>query len=195
MLHAKMQKEVGTVHYKRSVFRSLAMVTQLGFSVLTPILLCVYTGYLVDSHFGTKLMVPMLILGVLAGGRCGWVMARNTLLQEQKEDERLRQQQSAGQGRSGISKPNSQAAFFMKTAKEAGNNGVAEQVNEKAACGNVSRNHFLQCDSGHLAVLLLPKVSYPGWVPVIMGLVVGPQEPFVCWFIWRYDRAGAGQRK
>ena len=33
-----MQKEVGTVHYKRSVFRSLAMVTQLGFSVLTPIL-------------------------------------------------------------------------------------------------------------------------------------------------------------
>ena len=84
-----MQKEVGTVHYKRSVFRSLAMVTQLGFSVLTPILLCVYTGYLVDSHFGTKLMVPMLILGVLAGGRCGWVMARNTLLQEQKEDERL----------------------------------------------------------------------------------------------------------
>ena len=72
MLHAKMQKEVGTVHYKRSVFRSLAMVTQLGFSVLTPILLCVYTGYLVDSHFGTKLMVPMLILGVLAGGRCGW---------------------------------------------------------------------------------------------------------------------------
>ena len=59
MLHAKMQKEVGTVHYKRSVFRSLAMVTQLGFSVLTPILLCVYTGYLVDSHFGTKLMVPL----------------------------------------------------------------------------------------------------------------------------------------
>ena len=76
MIHAKMQKEVETVHYKRSVFRSLAMVTQLGFSVLTPILLCVYTGYLVDSHFGTKLMVPMLILGVLAGGRCGWVMAR-----------------------------------------------------------------------------------------------------------------------
>lgn len=117
MLHAKMQKEVGTVHYKRSVFRSLAMVTQLGFSVLTPILLCVYTGYLVDSHFGTKLMVPMLILGVLAGGRCGWVMARNTLLQEQKEDERLRQQQSAGQGRSGTANQNSQACIFHEDSK------------------------------------------------------------------------------
>lgn len=112
-----MQKEVETVHYKRSVFRSLAMVTQLGFSVLTPILLCVYTGYLVDSHFGTKLMVPMLILGVLAGGRCGWVMARNTLLQERKEDERLRQQQSAGQGRSGISKPKQPSRIFHEDSK------------------------------------------------------------------------------
>lgn len=117
MLHAKMQKEVGTVHYKRSVFRSFAMVTQLGFSVLTPILLCVYTGYLVDSHFGTKLMVPMLILGVLAGGRCGWVMARNTLLQEQKEDERLRQQQSAGQGRSGISKPKQPSRILRESSQ------------------------------------------------------------------------------
>ena len=89
------------MHYKKSVFRSLAMVTQLGLSVLTPILLCIYTGYLVDSHFGTKLMVPMLILG----GRCGWIMAKNTLLQEQKEDERLRREQQAGQQRSGISKP------------------------------------------------------------------------------------------
>ena len=117
MLHAKLQKEVGTVHYKRSVFRSLAMVTQLGFSVLPPILLCVSTGHLVDSHFGTKLMVPMLILGVLAGGRCGWVMARNTLLQEQKEDERLRQQQSAGQGRSGISKPKQPSRIFHEDSK------------------------------------------------------------------------------
>lgn len=145
MLHAKMQKEVGTVHYKRSVFRSLAMVTQLGISVLTPILLCVYTGYLVDSHFGTKLMVPMLILGVLAGGRCGWIMARNTLMQEQKEDERLRQQQNAGPARSGISKPKQPSRILREhsvqagkssghgiktesgqTAKEADHNGMAE---------------------------------------------------------------------
>ena len=117
MIHAKMQKEVDIVHYKKSVFRSLAMVTQLGFSVLTPVLLCVYTGYLVDSHFGTKLMVPMLILGVLAGGRCGWVMARNTLLQEQKEDERLRQQQNAGPGRSGISKPKQPSRIFHEDSK------------------------------------------------------------------------------
>ena len=104
------------MHYKRSVFRSLAMVTQLGFSVLTPILLCVYTGYLVDSHFGTKLMVPMLILGVLAGGRCGWVMARNTLLQEQKEDERSSRVQGRDEAES--ANQNSQAAFCVRAARQ-----------------------------------------------------------------------------
>lgn len=109
------------MHYKRSVFRSLAMVTQLGFSVLTPIFLCIYTGYLVDSHFGTKLMVPMLILGVLAGGRCGFILAKNTLLQEQKEDERLRQMQCAGQVRSGISKPKQPSRIFHETAESGSN--------------------------------------------------------------------------
>ncbi len=105
------------MHYKRSVFRSLAMVTQLGFSVLTPILLCVYTGYLVDSHFGTKLMVPMLILGVLAGGRCGWIMARNTLLQEQKGGRALTAAAECGQGRSGISKPKQPSRIFHEDSK------------------------------------------------------------------------------
>ena len=120
------------VHYKKSVFRSLAMVTQLGLSVLTPILLCIYTGYLVDSHFGMKLMVPMLILGVLAGGRCGFLMAKNTLLQEQKEDERLRQEQRAGKERSGISKPKQPSRIYHaetdagQTAKEADHDGMAE---------------------------------------------------------------------
>ena len=114
------------VHYKKSVFRSLAMVTQLGLSVLTPILLCIYTGYLVDSHFGTKLMVPMLILGVLAGGRCGWIMAKNTLLQEQKEDERLRREQQAGQPRSGISKPKQPSRIL-----EAGNRPEAKCFQER----------------------------------------------------------------
>lgn len=132
------------MHYKRSVFRSFAMVTQLGFSVLTPILLCVYTGYLVDSHFGTKLMVPMLILGVLAGGRCGWVMARNTLLQEQKEDERLRQQQSAGQGRSGISKPK-QPSRILREGSQTENGTAGRSGSMHAETGSMQN---METDAG-----------------------------------------------
>lgn len=95
--------------------------------------LCLHS-YLVDSHFGTKLMVPMLILGVLAGGRCGWVMARNTLLQEQKEDERLRQQQSAGQGRSGISKPKQPSRILRESSQtETGTAGRSAACMQKLA--------------------------------------------------------------
>lgn len=93
------------MHYKRSVFRSLAMVTQLGLSVVTPIFLCIFAGYQLDTRFGTKSMVPLLLLGVLAGGRSAWLLAKRTLLVEQQEDEadHLKRQQS--QPRSGTIKP------------------------------------------------------------------------------------------
>lgn len=81
------------------------MVTQLGFSVVTPILLCIFVGYQLDTHFGTKLIVPLLLLGVLAGGRSAWLLAKRTLLAEQQEDEaeRLKRQQS--RSHSGTTKP------------------------------------------------------------------------------------------
>ncbi|MCI8298009.1 MAG: AtpZ/AtpI family protein [Lachnospiraceae bacterium] len=86
--------------YKKQVFRSLAMVSQLGISVMTPIFLCISAGYYVDTHFGTETMLFFLMIGVLAGGRLGYRTARMTFLvgekEEQKErEERLRQQETA----------------------------------------------------------------------------------------------------
>ena len=40
--------------YKKQVFRSLAMVSQLGISVMTPIFLCISAGYYVDTHTSIK---------------------------------------------------------------------------------------------------------------------------------------------
>ena len=91
--------------YKRSVFRSLAMVTQLGFSVITPIFFCIFAGYQADTRFGTKLMIPLLILGTLAGARSAWVMVKNTLAAERREDEELAEQVKKERSDSGISKP------------------------------------------------------------------------------------------
>lgn len=104
------------MHYKRSVFRSLAMVTQLGLSVVTPIFLCIFAGYQLDTRLGTKSMVPLLLLGVLAGGRSAWLLAKRTLLAEQQEDEtdRLKRQQS--QPRSGTVKPKEPSRIRGKSA-------------------------------------------------------------------------------
>ena len=55
--------------YKKSVYRSLAMVTQLGFCVLTPVFLGIFAGSYLDSRYGTHLTLVFLILGVLGGGR------------------------------------------------------------------------------------------------------------------------------
>lgn len=116
------------MHYKRSVFRSLAMVTQLGLSVVTPVFLCVFAGYQLDTRFGTYWTVPLLILGVLAGGRCAWLLARRTMEQEEKDDERLRRERMEQGTREGISKPKQQSRIRREdhmTDKERDNDGMA----------------------------------------------------------------------
>lgn len=74
------------MRHQKSVFRSLAMVTQLGLSVMTPVFLCVFAGYYIDTHYGTRLILPLLVLGVLSGGRCGYVMAKNTFHVNEKQE-------------------------------------------------------------------------------------------------------------
>ncbi len=95
--------------YKKQVFRSLAMVTQLGISVMTPIFLCISAGYYVDTHFGTKTMLFFLLIGVLAGGRLGYRMARMTFLvgekEEQKEREESLRERAASSRYEAVSKP------------------------------------------------------------------------------------------
>lgn len=123
------------MHYKKSVFRSLAMVTQLGLTVITPVLLCIFIGYQIDSRTGWKTMVPLLILGVLAGGRGAWQLAKSTLLQEQKEDEHLRRERQNRTERTGISKPKQPSRIRKdedaaeepagQAAKEADEDGMA----------------------------------------------------------------------
>ncbi len=77
--------------YQKSVFRNLAMVTQLGLCVMTPILFCVFAGNYIDSRYGTKTMVFLLILGTLGGGRGAYVMAKRLIDREAKDKEREQQ--------------------------------------------------------------------------------------------------------
>ena len=95
----------GSMKYKKSVFRNMAMVTQLGISVLAPIFLCIFIGYQVDSRYGMKTLVPLLILGVLAGGKSAWHLAVKSLEQERREDEVVMQERQNQGERIGISRP------------------------------------------------------------------------------------------
>ena len=52
--------------YKQSVYKTFALISQLGISILVPILLCTFFVF-----------IPLVIVGVLAGLRNAWVLARH----------------------------------------------------------------------------------------------------------------------
>lgn len=53
----------------RQIFRTLALITQLGISMLAPILLCLWLGQFLNARFSFDLTLLLLILGILAGCR------------------------------------------------------------------------------------------------------------------------------
>lgn len=62
---------------KRSeIVRSLAMVTQLGVSMLAPVILCAVFGLWLDDKFGWSVTAVLLVLGILAGARNSWIMLK-----------------------------------------------------------------------------------------------------------------------
>ena len=74
--------------YKKDVYHSLAMVTQIGISMLAPIVLCVAAGYWMDQKFGWYTTVPLLILGILDGGRNTWILLQDMTKEDGKKKEK-----------------------------------------------------------------------------------------------------------
>ena len=59
---------------RNEIVRALAMVTQLGMSMLAPIILCAVLGLWLDEKFGWSVTAVLLVLGILAGARNTWIM-------------------------------------------------------------------------------------------------------------------------
>ncbi len=60
---------------KRSIFKNLALLTQLALHVMVPTALCVALGVVIDNRFGTYWVIPLLFLGMAAGGRNAYKLA------------------------------------------------------------------------------------------------------------------------
>lgn len=72
--------------YKKEVYRSLSVITQLGISVMVPIFLCLMLGIWLDKKFSTWFTIPLLVLGILAGGRNAYIMAKGVLNENSKDE-------------------------------------------------------------------------------------------------------------
>lgn len=58
----------------KEIVQNLAMVTQLGLSLLAPVILCAFIGNWLDGRYGWSITAWLLILGVAAGARNAWIM-------------------------------------------------------------------------------------------------------------------------
>lgn len=71
--------------YKKSVHKTFALISQLGISMIVPILMCVLLGNWLEEKTAVPFTIPFMILGVLAGGRNVYLLARHA--NEDPEDD------------------------------------------------------------------------------------------------------------
>lgn len=74
---------------KHKVFQNVALISQLGISMLTPVLLCVWFGTWLRDKTGIDLVIPLILIGVFAGARSVYVLLRGALKdsEDQKNEE------------------------------------------------------------------------------------------------------------
>lgn len=64
--------------YKKSVYRSLALIMQFGINMLVPIFMCTFIGIFLDNKLHTNFIVIILFfLGAIAGFRNIYLMAKS----------------------------------------------------------------------------------------------------------------------
>ncbi len=71
--------------YKKSVYKSLAMISQVGIAMLVPIFLCCMLGLFLKEQFEIHLFIPLFFVGALAGMRNVYVMLSAILKEEDKK--------------------------------------------------------------------------------------------------------------
>lgn len=99
-MEIKKRKKSG---YEKSVYRSLAMISQFGINMLVPIVMCSFVGIFLDRTFDTSYwMILLFFVGALAGFRNVYVFARRVYRQppepgyKKTEESRQKQEVSAG---------------------------------------------------------------------------------------------------
>ena len=63
--------------------RNIVLISQLSICVMVPTFLCLALGIWLDKKFGTWFTIPLLFIGMAAGARNAYVLAMNSVRQEE----------------------------------------------------------------------------------------------------------------
>lgn len=71
---------MGKKHYNKSVYRSFALLLQIGINMLVPICMMTALGIFLDRKFDTSFwMIILFILGAIAGGQNSYRMVKRIM--------------------------------------------------------------------------------------------------------------------
>lgn len=56
-------------------YQNLVLISQISIQIMVPIFLCLFLGLWLDEKFGTWFTIPLLFMGIAAGGRNAWILA------------------------------------------------------------------------------------------------------------------------
>ncbi len=73
----------------KSVYTTLALISQLGISMIVPVFLCIFVGVKLDEKYGWSTTIPLIIVGVLSGIRNVYVLVKraSSVIEDGKDDE------------------------------------------------------------------------------------------------------------
>lgn len=101
---------------KPETYSNFALISQIGIHMLAPIFLCVAIGVFIDKKYNTYLTLPLLIMGVLAGCRNAYALAKSA---NRKSEGQLESEEEQRMVDGAIEKWNEGRQF---TGNEKGNN-------------------------------------------------------------------------
>ena len=64
---------------KSEILRYIALISQLGISMMVPVFLCVGIGVLIDKKYNTFFSIPLLIVGIAAGYKATYMIVKSNM--------------------------------------------------------------------------------------------------------------------
>lgn len=69
-------------------YQNLILISQISIQMMAPIFLCLFAGLWLDDTFGTWFSVPLLFLGIAAGGRNAWILAMSAAKKDSRRKDK-----------------------------------------------------------------------------------------------------------
>jgi len=69
-------------------YQNLILISQISIQIMVPIFLCLFIGLWLDEKFGTWFTIPLLFLGIAAGGRNAYILAMSAVKRDSRRKKR-----------------------------------------------------------------------------------------------------------